>query len=611
MSFIEVKNLKYRYPHTEKLALDGLGFKVEKGEFIGILGGNKAGKSTLCQAFMGLVPGMFGGAYGGQVMIDGLEASKTPVSELCKKVGLVFQNPFNQLSGARDTVFGEVAFGLQNLGVPREEILERVERSLELLEISPYRERNPFDLSGGQIQRVAIASILAMEPEVLVLDEPTSQLDPQGSEEVFRVVDRLAGSGITIIMVEHKMEKLASYCSRLLLLHEGKQIAYDSPERIFAREDLGTLGIEPPVYTQAAKVFSVKYGNYYPVTLEQTLAVREHFPEKLCRTGEMDEGAGDDVKGIPESVPVFSIENLGFSYTKDRPVIKALNLELDRRPTAVIGQNGAGKTTLVKLLKGLLKPDSGRILLQGEDIGEKTVAGLAGRVGYVFQNPDDQIFKNRVLDEVMVGPVNLGMDRAAARKSAVKALETVGLLSVQDENPYDLDLADRKMVAIASVLAMEPQVLILDEPTIAQDAGGRRRLGGIVQKLALEGKMVLAILHDMDFAAAYFERMIVMAHGRVLADGPKSRVYYETDALSEARLEQPHVTGLCSCLGYEGSFLTVEDMAEAATDVTEPADVTEAASDMAEAASDMADADIVESTVNLDMAEADRHDGGK
>lgn len=249
MSFIEVKNLKYRYPHTEKLALDGLGFKVEKGEFIGILGGNKAGKSTLCQAFMGLVPGMFGGAYGGQVMIDGLEASKTTVSELCKKVGLVFQNPFNQLSGARDTVFGEVAFGLQNLGVPREEILERVERSLELLEISPYRERNPFDLSGGQIQRVAIASILAMEPEVLVLDEPTSQLDPQGSEEVFRVVDRLAGSGITIIMVEHKMEKLASYCSRLLLLHEGKQIAYDSPERIFAREDLGTLGIEPPVYT--------------------------------------------------------------------------------------------------------------------------------------------------------------------------------------------------------------------------------------------------------------------------------------------------------------------------------------------------------------------------
>lgn len=569
MSFIEVRNLKYRYPRTEKLALDGLGFNVEKGEFIGILGKNKAGKSTLCQAFMGLVPGMFGGAYGGQVMIDGMEASSTPVSVLCKKVGLVFQNPFNQLSGARDTVFGEVAFGLQNLGVPREEILKRVERSLELLEISPYRERNPFDLSGGQIQRVAIASILAMEPEVLVLDEPTSQLDPQGSEEVFRVVDRLAGSGITIIMVEHKMEKLAAYCSRLLLLHEGKQVAFDSPEHIFAREDLEAFGIEPPVYTQAARVFSVKYGDCYPVTLDQTQAVRERFPGKLCRTVKRDDNAGSNIKGIPCPAPMFSIQDLGFSYAKDRPVIKALDLELDQRPTAIIGQNGAGKTTLVKLLKGLLKPDSGRILLQGEDMGGKTVAGLAGRVGYVFQNPDDQIFKNRVLDEVMVGPVNLGMGKADSRKRAVQALEIVGLSAVQGENPYDLDLADRKMVAIASVLAMEPQVLILDEPTIAQDAQGRRRLGSIVRKLAREGKMVLAILHDMDFAASYFERIIVMAHGRVLADGPKDQVYYEMDALREARLEQPHVARLCSCLGYEGSFLTVEDMAEAAEDMAE------------------------------------------
>lgn len=573
MSLIEVKNLKYRYPHTQKLALDGLGFTVEKGEFIGILGENRAGKSTLCQAFMGLVPAMFGGAYGGQVIIDGLEASKTPVSTLCKKVGLVFQNPFNQLSGARDTVFGEVAFGLQNLGVPREKIVERVERSLELLEISAYRERNPFDLSGGQIQRVAIASILAMEPEVLVLDEPTSQLDPQGSEEVFRVVDRLAGSGITIIMVEHKMEKLASYCSRLLLLHEGKQAAYDSPERIFARDDLKALGIEAPVYTRAAKVFSVKYGDCYPVTLEQTEAVRDCFPGKLCRRDECaDPGAA--MEEIPVSAPMFSIQDLEFSYMKDRPVIRGLNLELDRRPTAIIGQNGAGKTTLVKLLKGLLKPDSGRILLQGDDMGDKTVAALAGRVGYVFQNPDDQIFKNRVLDEVMVGPLNLGKDKAAARKNALDALETAGLLEVQDENPYDLDLADRKMVAIASVLAMEPQVLILDEPTIAQDAGGRRRIGSIVRKLEKEGKMVLAILHDMDFAAEYFERIIVMAHGRVLVDGPKNQVYYELDALKEARLEQPHVTRLCSCLGYEGSFLTVEDMAEA-----EAADVDAAEAD--------------------------------
>lgn len=206
MALIEVTNLKYRYPHTEKLALDGLDFLVEKGSFIGIVGENKAGKSTLCQALVGLVPTMFKGAYGGKIVIDGQEAAKTPVALLCQKVGLIFQNPFNQLSGAKDTVFGEIAFGLQNLGVPREEIVRRVEENLRLLDIEQYRDRNPFDLSGGQTQRVAIASILAMQPEIIVLDEPTSQLDPQGSEEVFRVVDKLSKTGITIIMVEHKME---------------------------------------------------------------------------------------------------------------------------------------------------------------------------------------------------------------------------------------------------------------------------------------------------------------------------------------------------------------------------------------------------------------------
>ena len=564
MSFIEVRNLKYRYPHGGKLALDGLDFEVEKGEFVGILGENKAGKSTLCQAFMGLVPTMFGGAWGGRVLIDGMEAAKTPVSLLCRKVGLVFQNPFNQLSGARDTVFGEVAFGLLNLGIPREEILKRVERSLELMEVSRYRDRNPFDLSGGQIQRVAIAGILAMEPEILVLDEPTSQLDPQGSEEVFRVVERLAGSGITIIMVEHKMEKLASYCNRLLLLHEGKQAAYDTPERIFARDDLNQLGVEPPVYTRVSRAFSVKNPgggrDIYPVTLEQTLAVGGQFPERLCRENDAGAHTSEGGNGEPGARPMFSIQNLGFSYVPGSPVLKGLNLELDTRPTAIVGQNGAGKTTLVKLLKGLLRPGQGRILLQGHDIGEKTVAQLAGRVGYVFQNPDDQIFKNRVRDEVMVGPLNLGKDKSTAGEMALKALEVVGFLAVQDENPYDLDLSDRKLVAIASVLAMEPQVLILDEPTIAQDAVGRKRIGAIVQSLVREGKAVVAILHDMDFAAEYFKRIIVMAHGQVLADGARERVYYEMDALGEARLEQPHVTGLCTSLGYEGAFMTVEDM---------------------------------------------------
>lgn len=186
MAYIKVENLKYRYPNTTKLALDGLDFEIEKGSFIGIVGENGAGKSTLCQAFNGLIPGFFKGAYGGKVLIEDTEVAKTTVSKLCQKVGLVFQNPFNQLSGAKETVFEEIAFGLQNFGVPKEEMISRVDEVMELLDIAAYRDRNPFDLSGGQMQRVALAGILAMKPEVIVLDEPTSQLDPAGSEEVLR-----------------------------------------------------------------------------------------------------------------------------------------------------------------------------------------------------------------------------------------------------------------------------------------------------------------------------------------------------------------------------------------------------------------------------------------
>jgi len=558
MALIEVTNLKYRYPHTENLALDGIDFKVEKGQFIGIAGENKAGKSTLCQAFAGLVPTMFRGAYGGKLLIDGAEAAKTPIAELCQKVGLVFQNPFNQLSGAKDTVFEEIAFGLQNLGIPREEIFKRVEENLKLLDIEEYRDRNPFDLSGGQTQRVAIASILAMEPQVIVLDEPTSQLDPQGSEEVFRVVEKLAKTGITIIMVEQKMEKLASYCDKILLLHKGKQIAYDTPERIFSRDDLEELGVKPPVYTQVCRALEVSRiegeDRLYPVTLAQMERLRDQFPPKL--SGRTFVNGEQEIDGQA----VFQIRDLKFHYLPDIPVIEHLNLFLDARPTAIIGQNGAGKTTLVKLLKGLLKPNAGNIIFEDEDISQKTVAQLAGKVGYVFQNPDDQIFKNRVMEEVMVGPLNLGKSREEAHKLAADALEMVGLTEAAAENPYDLDLSERKMVAIASVVAMDPKVLILDEPTIAQDAKGRVVLGRIVRTLSKKGKFVLAILHDMDFVAEYFERVIIMAHGKVLSDGPGEKVFYEKESLLKARLEQPHTARLCERLGYEGAFLTAEDM---------------------------------------------------
>ena len=553
MPVIAVENLKYRYPHADALALDGLTFTVEKGEFIGIVGANGAGKSTLSQALIGLVPQFYNGAYGGRVLIDGLPAESTPISELCCKVGLVFQNPFNQLSGAKDNVYEEVAFGMQNLGVPRAEMHRRTENALKLLDIWQFRDCNPFDLSGGQMQRVAIASILVMEPDIIVLDEPTSQLDPQGSEEVFRTVDKLAHSGITILMIEQKIEKIAAYCDRILLLHQGHQIAFDTPQKVFSRPDLEQLGVQAPVFTRICRALGTTLPDgSYPVTVEEAA-------NQLRRTSVLP-----PVSAQQEERPeLFEIRNLEFSYRPGTPVLHGINLRLDARPTAIIGQNGAGKTTLVKLLKGLLQPTGPSIWFRGEDISHKTVAALAAQVGYVFQNPDDQIFRYNVLDEVMFGPLNIGMSEEQAREKSRAALALTGLSDQENSNPYDLELNERKMVAIASVLAMDPDVLILDEPTIAQDMMGRRRIADIVRTLSAQGKLVLAILHDMDFVAECFDRVVVMAQGQVVADGSPRQVFADSAALQAARLDPPHVTQLCTRLGYDGVFLTVEEFLDA------------------------------------------------
>ena len=576
MSLIEVKDLKYRYPGTTELALDGVSFTVEKGEFIGIAGENGAGKSSLSQALLGLIPQFYKGAYGGSVTVCGMDARSTPVSELCRHVGLVFQNPFNQLSGAKDTVYDEVGYGLQNLGFPPEEIRTRVESVLRCFGIWEYRDRNPFDLSGGQLQRVAICSVLAMKPDVLILDEPTSQLDPEGSEEVFHTVDELTKMGITIIMIEQKIEKLAGYCDRVLLMHQGRVVDYDTPRRIFSREDLYDLGVNPPAYTCFARANALVFEDgTLPVTHAETLErVKASGADRATLIAslrtmtagvQMESATPQPVVAQPARAGVdaaaaaasasrssdhaseaagaadatFQVKDLRFSYVKGREVLHGLNLALDHRPTAIIGQNGAGKTTLVRVLKGLLKPDSGEIRYQGENLETKTVAELASRVGYVFQNPDDQIFKYKVLEEVMFGPLNIGMSPQEAEASAHEALRMVGLDEKAGENPYDLELSDRKMVAIASVLAMNTDVIILDEPTIGQSWNGREKIREIMQAKAAEGKLVIAILHDMDFVANSFARVIAMAHGEILADGAPAEVFRNHPVLEKAALAAP------------------------------------------------------------------------
>jgi energy-coupling factor transport system ATP-binding protein len=281
MKKIIVENLKYKYPLTDEIALKGISFEVDKGELIGIVGKNLSGKSTLCQALVGLVPHFYKGAYGGKVIVDGMEVLKSEISELSHKAGIVFQNPFTQVTGAKLTVHEEIAFGLENMGILREEMKARIDYALKLLDIYKFKDRNPFDLSGGQMQRMAIASIIAMRPEIIILDEPTSQLDPQGSEEVFKAIQNLSKEGMTVIMAEHKIEKIAKYSDRVMLLHEGEMVDFDSPQKVFSRADLDDYGVNAPAFTQICKGLGIKnkVTGLYPITLDEAYDLVVNYNE--------------------------------------------------------------------------------------------------------------------------------------------------------------------------------------------------------------------------------------------------------------------------------------------------------------------------------------------
>jgi len=266
MSKVIIKNLSYQYPLGDENALEDISLKINKGDFLGIVGPNKAGKSTLCKSLVGLVPHFYNGDFSGEILIDDLNTKNHSISQISLKVGLVFQNPFNQISGAKLTVYDEVAFGLENIGLPREKMIERIDYYLKLMDIYDQRASNPFEISGGQMQRLAIASIMAREPDVFVLDEPTSQLDPQGSKEVFNAIHKLSQKDLTVIIVSQKMERLAKYTDNILLLNQGRVIDYDKKEKIFARDDLEELGVRPPIYTEIARKMNLKNDkSYYPI----------------------------------------------------------------------------------------------------------------------------------------------------------------------------------------------------------------------------------------------------------------------------------------------------------------------------------------------------------
>lgn len=545
---VELRGVTFTYPLAPVPALQDIDLRIEPGEFVSVVGANGAGKSTLCQAVRALAPQFTGGELTGQVLVNGLDTAKTTIGELTSQVGYVFQNPFTQISGVAPTVFDELAYGLGNLGVAPDEMRERVERMLRLTKLDDLRDRNPFELSGGQQQRVALASILVMDQPILVIDEPTSQLDPETTDAMFALISQAHEAGRTIILVEHKMEQVAAFSNRVVVMKDGRielqgdpaavfsdpacaQAGVRMPEAMYLRRALASRGLDLPPHPLSV---SALIGDIATTTGLAPVGGGEAWEAQLAPVGETPDGQ------------LLEVRQAGFSYKNGVEAVKDVSLSVGAgQSVAIIGQNGAGKTTLAKLINGLLKPTSGSVLIGGQPTKDWTAAQTARRVGYVFQNPDDQIFNKSVVDEVRYGLTHRKQPKSAASQGAnvadqvARALELAGLTRQADINPYDLPLSVRKFVTIASTLALDTDVVILDEPTAGQDLAGLNRLIQILRHLRAQGKAVITITHDMEFVSQNFERTIVMADRQIIVDGPTDEVFYDGEALRLAQVSQP------------------------------------------------------------------------
>jgi energy-coupling factor transport system ATP-binding protein len=570
---VKVDKLTFTYERGP-LALQDVSFEVRRGEILGVMGSNGAGKTTLCFHLNGIIPTVYAGTEKGKVEMCGLDPWDTPILEMSQKASMVLQDPETQFTTT--DVASELAFGPANLAIEREEIFRRAAWAAKVCGIDGLEERKPKELSGGQKQRVALAAGLTMLPEVLILDEPTSQLDPVGTTEVFDVVHHLAETeDMTILITSHKTDEVARLAHKILVLDEGKVVAYGNPKEVFAQTELlGAVGVNPPSVASLAAKISAKAPRFkeqidksggMPLTIDEA--------ESLFKKALDDGIIKVDWKNPPlpprtsEDV-VLEMDNVTFTYPARIPVTALKNIDLKVHKgeyIAIIGQNGSGKTTLVKHFLGLLEASEGVVRIEGEDASELTIGSIAKSISLILQNPDYQLFSISVEKELAFGPRNLGLSEEEIERRVEMAMKEVGLEDVRDIFPFRLSFGDRRKVAAAAGIAMDPEILILDEPTTAQDFVGRHVLCQIASRMRDKGKTIIMISHDMDLVATYADRLVIMSDARIIADGAKREVFGMHDVMKQAFLKPPQITQLSQRLadyGIQQNLVTVDEMAD-------------------------------------------------
>ena len=566
---IEIESLAFTYAGASVPALEDISLRIGAGEFVALAGVNNAGKSTLCMALAGVVPHLLPGAMQGRVCICGHDTAALKVADVAAHMAFVMPKPEQQLSGVRFTVREEVAFGLENMGVEPGEMLRRVHEALRLTGLEAMADHSPHHLSGGQLQRLMLAAALAGQTPVLVLDEPTTFLDPAGERSVLGMLRRLCDAGRTIVLAGQRLDAVAEYADRVVALHGGRLVMDGPPREVLASSLIPEIGLDWP---RCTRVFLLARERGFwdvgaslndiserppAITIEETLeGLRGIVGIETRPRHRADESF--EIRDKPETGESgIVMESVRFSYATGPEVLKGVTLRIGGasggasgggrgETVALLGRNGSGKSTLVRHFNGLLKPAGGVVRVNGAPTTRSRVAHLARHVGLLFQNPDDQICKGNVLDEVAFGPRNLGFAEDRARELAQDAISAMGLEGMERKNPYDLGLSERKRLAVASVLAMDTDVVVLDEPTAGLDPRETALLRAAIRRLTDAGRSVVVISHDMDFVAENLVRAICLDAGTVRFDGPAAALFADPRLMEECGLMPPQVAQLAA-----------------------------------------------------------------
>lgn len=546
---ISLHSVSFIYKHRRLASALDISLEIFPGEFVLLTGPTGCGKSTLLKMLNGLIPHGSGGAMSGQVRIDGRNTLEYGIAELSQTVGMVFQSPEDQIFST--TVYDETAFILENMGMKPAEITPRVHETLKLVGMFEHRDASVHALSGGQKQRLAVASVLAARPSILALDEPISQLDPQGAAELLAVLQHINRElGMTIIIVEHRLHEVMPLCCRAMIMDQGKLVWQGTREEAFqCPERFDAYGLRLPQTVDICRHLAVIAQSS---RVDHTVAA---IQEKYQVPREIEPDAQPDTARVNSFAPVVTVEQLSFYYDKTKlPVLTNFQLSiLKGQFVALMGNNGAGKSTLLHLIGGLLKADKGVVQVLGQ-----RVRSVMPSVGMVLQNPDFMLFNNTVNEEISF-VLRQKNEQAAWPAECRKLVEQLGLNGMEDDFPLALSRGQRLRVAIAAVLAANPAVLLLDEPTTGQDIGHIEDIVVLLKSFAAQGGTVVFCTHDAEVAARFADRIVVLCGGQIVADGPASTVFREQAVLQAAGLKPPAALLVAREL-YGGRAVTVKEV---------------------------------------------------